>query len=87
MRGDGIYTSYVSAPSGAYSIYATFDEIGFSRGKDGTPLMPWNFWYFPYSHAADGSLWREKAVQPLAKYEAAFGKSEAMARNFSAREN
>jgi hypothetical protein len=79
QRGDGIFRVYVHAPSGAFSIYARFEEVGFAREKNGRPLVPWNFWFFPYSHADDGNAWAGKIVQPLERYAEAFGTTAATA--------
>lgn len=72
-RGDGIFRVYVSSPGGAFSIYAWFEEIGFARERSGEPLIPWNFWYFPFGHAVPGNLWQDSLLQPLQRYEKAFG--------------
>jgi len=78
-RGDGICRAYVAAPTGKFSIYALFDEIAFARDADGTPLIPWNFWYFPYSHREPDTAWAGKHAGPLQRYMEAFGVTSALA--------
>jgi hypothetical protein len=72
-RGDGVCLANVQAPSKQYSIYALFDETGFAREKDGSPLIPWNFWFWPFAESQrESSAWGSSTLRPLQKYEKAF---------------
>ena len=70
----GWFDIAVSGVSGTYSMWALFSEIGVARdGAD--PLIPWNFWYFPYARSrAEFTAWGSSTLQPCTKYETAFGK-------------
>ncbi len=74
-RGSGTFEVSVLAPSGHFAIYALFDESGHAREANGDPLIPWNFWYFPFSNAEEPSLtaWDSQSYRPFQKYEEAFG--------------
>ena len=65
----------VGKVSGSYRMWATFSEIGIAReGAD--PLIPWNFWYFPYARSqAEFTAWGSSGLHPCTKYETAFGRS------------
>ncbi len=78
-RGDGVCKVYVSAPLGKFSIYALFDEVGFARDTDGSPLIPWNFWYFPYSNKQKDTAWGSDVMSPLRRYMEAFDVTNALA--------
>lgn len=69
--------------SGTYRMWATFREIGLAREDntdDAEPLIPWNFWYFPYGGARrEQTAWGSATLQPLQKYEQAFGKAGVLA--------
>lgn len=71
---DGRCTALVhaNAPGSTYEIYAIFEDAGFARSKDGHPSIPWNFWYFPFAHDADGNAFDNDVLAPLQRYEAAF---------------
>ncbi len=74
----GWFDIAVSGVSGTYSMWALFSEIGVARdGAD--PLIPWNFWYFPYARSrAEFTAWGSSTLQPCTKYETAFGKSNVL---------
>jgi hypothetical protein len=79
-RGSGLFHIAVLDESMDYTIYALFDETGTARQADGTPLIPWNFWYFPFADARkDKSAWGGTTLQPLQKYERAFGETGVLA--------
>lgn len=65
--------------SGAYKMWALFWEIGVAREANNDtsePLIPWNFWYFPYGGPGvnpDFTAWGSSKLQPCQRYEKAFG--------------
>ena len=67
--GDGRFRIVVIAPSGMFSLYATFSERG------AADVVPWNFWYFPFKRdfKPDSSVSNIDLWDPLLKYESAFG--------------
>lgn len=78
VRGTGDYYVYVHAPAEHYQLYALLVDIGQARNPDGTPFIPWNFWFFPYSSAEpDRTAWAG-TMKPLEKYEEAFGRTGAV---------
>ena len=81
-RGNGVFFIYMNAPSGRYQLYARFVDIGQARNPDGTPFIPWNFWFFPYStktvDGPDVTAWASSHFKPLEKYEKAFGVTGAV---------
>ncbi|MEM7160520.1 MAG: hypothetical protein AAF799_47225 [Myxococcota bacterium] len=81
-RGNGLFFVYMNAPSGKYQLYARFVDVGQARNPDGTPFIPWNFWFFPYSRTTeagpDATAWASAQFRPLEKYEKAFGVTGAV---------
>jgi hypothetical protein len=72
-RGSGLCLANVHAPSGQYSIFALFEEVGFAREKDGSHLIPWNFWYWPHAEAKKkDTAWGSTTFVPIPHYEQAF---------------
>jgi hypothetical protein len=72
-RGHGVFFASVHAKSGKYSIFALFEEIGFAREKDGSHLIPWNFWYWPFADSKKpDTAWGSTYMFPLSHYEKAF---------------
>jgi len=54
--------------------------MGFARGDHFMPLVPWNFWYYPFSASLpDKTAYASPYVDPLGKYEQAFGVAGALA--------
>ncbi len=79
-RGSGLFQIAVLDESMDYRIYALFEETGTARQADGKPLIPWNFWYFPFAHSTEApSAWGGTELQPLQKYERAFGETGVLA--------
>jgi hypothetical protein len=68
----------VGKVSGSYGMWATFAEIGTAREADNDssdPLIPWNFWYFPYGGPGvnpDFTAWGSALLRPCQKYESDF---------------
>ena len=77
-RKDGICTINVKAPSGSFHVHAVFEEIGFARKKNGKPLIPWNFWFFPFGAEYQPNAWDGTALRPLHKYAEATGSDKAL---------
>jgi len=56
-------------------MWATFSEIGIAREADrdtADPLIPWNFWYFPYGGTGVDpkfTAWGGTVLQPCQRYE------------------
>lgn len=76
MRKSGLFSIAVSDEDKDYHLYALFEESGTARQADGSPLIPWNFWYFPFGDSTkEKSAWAGTVLQPLQKYERAFGKT------------
>lgn len=78
----GWHYVYIGGPHAtAYRVHAMFREVGLAgieKGKDADPLVPWNFWYFPYSDKANEKFtaWSTKShLEPCQRYEKAFGKA------------
>lgn len=72
-RGSGWFTVIVHAPAGKYSLFAHFHERGVAREKDGSPLIPWNFWFFPFSNKdPEKTAYASEKLRPLHKYQKAF---------------
>jgi hypothetical protein len=69
----------VDKVSGTYRMWALFKEVGIARdgsSDDDDPLIPWNFWYFPYAQSMQTlSAWGSADLQPCQKYETAFSKA------------
>lgn len=64
---------WVSSPDGRFSIEANYTEQAFARTGDGEPVIPWNFWFFPFSKAqGEMTAWNSTVVDPMGKYEKAF---------------
>lgn len=69
---------FVGSVSGSYNMWATFSEIGIAREADNDssdPLIPWNFWYFPYGGPGVNpqfTAWASTLLQPCQKYERDF---------------
>lgn len=76
--GTGNYYVYVHAPASHYQLYALLADTGQARNPDGTPFIPWNFWFFPYSSAEPNETAWAGAMKPLEKYEEAFGRTGAV---------
>lgn len=75
-RGHGVFFASVHAKSGKYSIFALFEELGFAREKDGSHLIPWNFWYWPFAEVKKpDTAWGSTYMFPLSRYERAFNVS------------
>src|SRR5579884_3944640 len=74
----GWFDIAVGKVSGTYRMWAMFSEIGLARdGAD--PLIPWNFWYFPYAKSqAQFTAWGSSGLKPCTKYEQAFGKTNVL---------
>lgn len=72
--GGGRFRIVVIAPSGSFSLYATFSERG------SADVVPWNFWYFPFKRdfKPDSSVFNIDLWDPLNKYEYAFGVEGAL---------
>lgn len=80
MRGHGVFQVAVYDEAMDYHLYALFEETGTARQADGSPLIPWNFWYFPFADSAkDRSAWGGTELQPIQKYERAFGETGVLA--------
>lgn len=80
-RGKGHIYIVVQAAKVPYNIFATFTESAFATNPNGTPFIPWNFWYFPTSRKKE---LREQSVfgktlRPIQKFERAFGIDGMMA--------
>lgn len=79
-RGGHTFMVFARAPSGRYALKATFTDFGVARDRDGSALIPWNFWFFPYAQdQKERSAWGGTALQPLQKYEKAFDNPGALA--------
>jgi hypothetical protein len=83
-RGEfGWFYIGASPVNGTTRFFATFTEIGLAReseSDDSDPLIPWNFWYYPYAVSRqDVSAWGSATLTPCQKYEAAFSASGALA--------
>lgn len=78
-RGDGMFHVAVLAGSGKYSIFALFQDKGGARELDGSYLIPWNFWYWPYGHGKkDETAWGSSFLDPLSHYGRAFEVGEEL---------
>ena len=61
-------TLLVDAGGAHYAIRADYTEIAFAWEASGRPLVPWNFWYFPFAPKdPELSAWAGSELQPLAK--------------------
>ena len=73
---------FVGKVSGSYGMWATFAEIGTAREADNDssdPLIPWNFWYFPYGGPGvnpDFTAWGSALLRPCQKYESDFEETD-----------
>jgi hypothetical protein len=73
-RGTGLFRVAVFSPKGSYRPFALFDEVGIARDQNDFPLVPWNFWYWPFARSEKAlSAWGGTLLQPIQKYEKAFG--------------
>lgn len=67
------YVAIVRAPGGRYTIKATYSQSAFARDHNGDPLIPWNFWFFPFGgDDREMTAWGSTRLRPLQKYERAF---------------
>ncbi len=79
-RGNGLFQIAVYDETQDYRLYAMFEESGTARQADKKPLIPWNFWYFPFAASRkDESAWGGTELQPLQKYERAFKETGVLA--------
>ncbi|MHC4829884.1 MAG: hypothetical protein ACYTFT_05955, partial [Planctomycetota bacterium] len=65
--------------SASYEVSSTFVIEGAAKDKDGSMLVPWHFFYFPFTEAANGPAkrWDEKFGTKADAFEtASFWKSE-----------
>lgn len=72
IGGEGIFHLYVTP---ARPVRVRFICEGWPKERDGTPLIPWNFWYFPFNPTSgtkgtfDSAAVQRSAMQ---KYDRAF---------------
>lgn len=72
VGGEGIFHLYVTP---ARAVRVRFICEGWPKERDGKPLIPWNFWYFPFNSTSkkkgtfDSAAVQQSAMQ---KYDRAF---------------
>lgn len=73
--GSSVFYAVVQSPKRDFWIYAKYQESGWARDALGKPLIPWNFWFFPFQRESrhGASAFKTEQWDPLGKYEKAFG--------------